>query len=233
MSFVIGSGLIQTLAAAAGGSQVTFDAATHAVDTTLGQSISTTHTASGSNRAAFVVAYAAINTFAASVVGTATYGGTSMTKIFESAPNGDNYFVAFVLAAPATGSQTVTVNFVAEDAITSSISVVTANGVNQTTPVGTAATSTAVSGTTPSCTVAGLVTNGLIVDSLHASETAAGAAVTVGANQTLRGTIGTGTNVFLYQAAASSQLSSDGGVMSWTKESNFNYHQVAVEFKPL
>lgn len=223
------------IAAGGGGSQVTFDAATNAVDITTGQSISTTHTAAGSNRAAFVFVYGAVASWAHVVVGTATYGGTAMTKIFESAPSNENYMAAFVLAAPATGAQTVTVNFVAEDTQNSTISVVTLNGVHQTVLVGTVASSFSnTTGTTPSATVTGLVANGLVVDGLGAVQASGGAAVTQGASQTLRGTNAVATNgAFQYNAAVSTQLSSDGGIMSWTKESNYNYCHIAVEFKPL
>lgn len=221
--------------AVAGGVQVTHDATTNAVQTASTASISTTHTAAGADRAAWVFAYCAVNGFAAFIDGSATYGGSAMTRQFQSAPNADNYYAGFTIIAPATGSQTVTVNFTAEncDNGARTITIVTLNSVNQTTPVGTVQTSFASTGTTPSVTVTGLVTNGLVVDAVMAAESGGGSTITQGANQTLNGTIANATNVLLFQQGSSRQLSSDGGAMTWTKDSNFQYAIAAIEFKPL
>lgn len=228
----VGSGTYPT-AASSGAGAVTFDSASADVFLTTSQSISVSHTAAGSNRGAFVFAYAR-SAFAAFIDGSATYGSTAatMTRLVQSAPDAQNYYAAFAMAAPATGAQTVTVNFTAEDCDSRGIVVITANGVHQTTPVGTSVTETSTGGTTPSLTVASLATGGMVVDGITAWEAVGGSTLAVGANQTRVAISSTVPGAFLFQTAGSRQDSADGGVMSWTKDAALDYYHIGVEFKP-
>lgn len=139
---------------------VAFDAAT---DGTSGaaSSISVTHTATGTDRAAFAGGGAVDGS--PDLVSSGTYGGTGMTERWDAVFATFYTHFGLTLVAPATGAQTVTVNFAGQNG-NSSLAVVTATGVDQTTPFGTAATATGNS-TTPSVNVSA-ATDDLVVDNL-------------------------------------------------------------------
>ena len=111
----------------------TFDAATDVV-AGAGTAISTTHTAGGSDRALYVGGGAV--DAAPNLVSSGTYDGVAMTE------RADAVFATFythfglTLVNPATGAKTVTVNYAGTND-DSSMAIVSANGVDQTTPFGT------------------------------------------------------------------------------------------------
>lgn len=100
-----------------------------------------------------------------------------------------------------------------------------ADGVDQTTPLRTAAKSTADSGTSVSDTVASVGTDDLVLDVL--SIDAHGHAAAVGADQTERWDI---QIVVKTTGASSTQPGSAGGVMSWTWTLSAPYSHVASAF---
>lgn len=102
-------------------------------------------------------------------------------------------------------------------------------GVHQTTPLGTAQTTSGATGTSISVTVASPATDSVVVDGLWAA-TQGGTAPTIGASQTQRQ--GTSANGSIEAGRTSTQAGADGGVMSWTKgSSNWNYVYGAIELK--
>jgi len=159
---------------------VTFDAATDA--TALGVSaISLTHTATGTDRAAFVGIWAGDAT-SVSQVSSGTYAGVSLVEKWDTiygSPFYDN--AGLTLVAPTTGAQTVTVNFAAANGA-SSLAVVTATGVDQTTPFGTAPATATGTSTAPTVNVTAAIGD-LVVDNLSYAGLSA---VTQGTGQTER-----------------------------------------------
>ena len=102
-------------------------------------------------------------------------------------------------------------------------------GVDQTTPNGTAGTAGADSGTALSITVGSPASDSMVVDGwawVQQNSTNP----TIGADQTIRVNGSQVSGIERY--VASTQLGSDGGVMSWTKAtSGFEYVGMAVEMK--
>lgn len=140
----------------------TFDAATDVV-AGAGTAISTTHTASGSEGAVYVgggVVDAAPN-----LVSSGSYGGVAMTE------RADAVFATFythfglTLVNPATGSQTVTVNYAGTND-DSSMAIVSANGVDQTTPFGTPNSATGNSAS-PSISIASAVDDLVVANLIY------------------------------------------------------------------
>ncbi len=203
---------------------VTFDAATSAQALNASQ-LSLAHTSSGLDRAVF----AGVGTSASSpnTISGVTYGGVSMTQqwsLFYTLPSvGFWRNGGYTLAGQSTGSQTVTVTLAgANDEL--ALGVVSMNGVDGTTPVGTPATATGFS-SNPSVTVSGVGVDDLVVDMLYMERTS----LTVGADQTVRNTQDVNGNGF----RQSTQPGTAGGVMSWSSSLDGNWGLGAIAFKPV
>jgi hypothetical protein len=215
-------------------SSVAYDNASGTFEASGDKVLSWSHTASGSNRAALVGTFFEQTAGSGITSSAATYAGNAHDSqpFADDLPTANWQWLAghvFKEAKIPTGAQTVTVTITSgANASSHGGGVVTVTGVDQTTPVGTAPTiDSALSGTTPSVTVASLDSAGLIVDVLGCF--AESGTPTAGANQTSRTLQQSGSFI----TGMSTQLSSDGGVMSWTKSSNFEYALGAVEFKPV
>lgn len=155
----------------------TFDAATDGVGAAV-NAITITHTASGTDRAAF--AGGGCVDAAPQLVSSGTYAGSAMTERWDAIFATFYSHFGLTIVAPATGAQSVTVNFAGVND-NASLAVVTATSVDQTTPFGTAATATG-SSATPSVNVSAAV-NDLVVDNVVYVGTGA---ATAGAGQTQR-----------------------------------------------
>lgn len=183
----------------------TFDAAT---DGTSGAatSISVTHTATGTDRAAFAGGCAVDGS--PDLVSSGTYGGVAMTERWDAVFATFYTHFGLTLVAPATGAQTVTITFGGQNG-NSSLAVVTATSVDQTTPFGTAATATGNS-TTPSVAVSA-ATDDLVVDSVAYVGTGAATAGTGQTGRTANTSIGAEMG-----HATSTEAGAASVTMSWT-----------------
>lgn len=148
-----------------------------------------------------------------------TYGGTAMTSV-GSATNGAQVSHMWRLIAPATGANNVVVTL--SGGGTDIVAVATSyTGVDQTTPLGTAATATGTS-TTASVAVTS-ATDELVVDSVSSNL----GTLTVGAGQTQRGNTTAGDNF----GGASEEVGATSVTMSWTIGSSSAWASVGVSIK--
>lgn len=199
----------------------TFDAATDVV-AGAGTAISTTHTASGTDPAVFVGGGAVDAT--PDLVSSGSYGGVAMTERWDAVFA--TYYTHFglTLVNPATGAQTVTVNFAGSNG-NSTMAIVSANSVDQTTPFGTPATATGNS-TSPSVSVPSAVDD-LVVDNLVYVGTGT---ATHGAGQTERtSNTSVGSEIGHYTTTKPGDATST--TMSHTKASG-NWAIGGIAFKP-
>lgn len=196
----------------------TFDAATTST------SASFSHTCAGSNRLLMVaIANDAGDSFQP---GAPTYNGISMTSVgaINNATDFANVrLTVFRLIAPATGSNTLAfsigpVNFV--------VVAVSFNGVNQTTPLGTAATATGTTAAQPSVTVSSAV-NDLVFDAIGTLNSAADT-FTAGTGQTKRASVDNGADI---GGASSTEAGAASVVMDWSSPNRY-WSSVGVSIKP-
>lgn len=203
---------------------VAFDAATSTVEENGDGVLSLNHTATGSNLAAFIGVGIRTATMGA---GTTSYagGGGSVTSIFSIEDAGfEGGLYGFYKTAPATSSQSVSSDITAVTPSDHFLGVITMTGVDQTTPVGTAATEPFGFDTSPSVTVGSVAAGDMVVDLLLDQ-----LSPTVGANQTARWTpAATGYPSYF---RGSTQAGGDGGVMSWTHTGSTSRALGAVAFK--
>lgn len=211
-------------------SSVAFDAASSAQEVSGDGTITFSHTAAGSNRAAFL-ASGGESTGVMDAAATLTYAGNASTaafSIFQLPFNSQANTARYVLEASVpTGAQTVSASF-GESCNYQGAGCISLTGVDQTTPVGTPQTTNASTGTTPSVTVTGTTSDGVLCDSMSGF-VQNGVNPTAGANQTKRWSLQQPSNSGFF--VGSTQLASDGGVMSWSKDSNYEYSLGAIEFK--
>lgn len=205
---------------------VAFDATSTFYETGGDGVVSGSHTSSGSDRAVF--AGVAIMSFAANPTSTSvTYGGSGMTEKWDRVFATYYGQAGYTLAGQATGAQTVTSTADDTAPYEHSCIVTSFTGVDQSAPVGTAATASG-SDTTPTVTVTGVSTDGMVVDNVTDSSIGISS---IGANQTQRGTHA-GAGGFM-SGASSTQSGADGGVMSWTINASGSWDIGAIEFKPV
>ena len=203
---------------------VQFDAATSAQEAAGDGVLSLRHTATGTDRAVFAGCGNSQGGTGKSSTGI-TYGGNALTEDWDAAAATFYSTAGYhgVEASVPTGVQTVT-NTLDASPDEHALGVITMTGVHQTVPIGAVPTPTSGSSATATITVADTVTDGLVCDNVYAAND-----IAAGANQTERYdelSIG----AFAYMAG-STQLGSDGGVMSWTLTSA-QWLMGAVEFKP-
>ena len=202
---------------------VAFDAVTSAIEVSGDGVLSLSHTASGSDRAAFAGSEAMEPSFATTTTTSVTYGGSSMTEAWDLVFGADAaHSAGYSIVAPATTAQTVTATLSIINPVTHVLGVISLTGVHQTTPVGTAATSTGTA-TSGSVTVGSVGADDLVVDALITND-----AETVGADQTGRWDR---INGFV-EGVGSTQPGTAGGVMSWSWGSSKNFALGAMAFKP-
>jgi len=205
---------------------VAFDAATGATEEAGDGVLSLSHTSTGSNLGGFVGNGNVEAPFAAETT-SVTWGGSGMTEQWDIT-TGVEGNSGYTIAGQTSGSQTVTTTF-NNAPIWQSLGVISMTGVEQTTPVGTAATATGNGGggsATPSVTVGSVGADDLICDNVwYATEGVASA----GANQTERYNTDYSGQRF---SRGSTQSGADGGVMSWTGGLMFEWILGAIAFKP-
>lgn len=199
---------------------IAYDTATTSTGSSV-NSLSFSHTCTGSDLLLLVaVTMRRINS---ATVDDVTYNGVSMTLV-TTATSGSRYAELWRLAGPATGSNTVAVSLSTTEQEVSA-GVMSFTGVDQTTPVGTAATATG-SGTTPSVAVSS-TTGELVVDAL-AIENAG--TLSVGAGQTSRyNTFGAGG---WNKHAGSTEPGAVSTTMSWSDTVGGEWAIIGVPMKP-
>jgi hypothetical protein len=231
--------VVQGVYQAASGSGVTLDGAvSHSVLATSANSLTVTHiTGTGSNRLLLVGVDWNDNT-AASVISSVTFtpdGGSavSMTEVLTQKPaTVARYAAIYSLVNPPSGkSGTVTITFT--DAVPSGVVAGAANfaGVDQTTPLGTAAgfASANNQSTALSVTLTGLAGDELIFDSAYQGGSGVTQTLTASAGQTeLWNDFATNTRA----ASSTLQATSSSATVSWTAGSTGWSAMVAVPIKP-
>lgn len=203
---------------------VAFDAATNVVESYGDGVVSLSHTASGSDRAAFIGVGIRTATMG---VGTTTYaggGGTITSSFTIESVDFEGGIYGLYKTAPAASAQTVSSDITATTPSDHFLGVITFTGVDQTTPVGTAATTPFAFDTSPSVTVGSVNTDDMVVDFLLDQS-----APTVGAGQTERWS--PAATSYPTRFRGSTQPGSSGGVMSWTHTGSGSRALGAVAFK--
>lgn len=163
-----------------------------------------------------------------------TYGGQAMTEMWDNGPGGAEYSrsAGYRLANNNVGAGTQTVvNTLAGAVDEHVISTITMTGVHQTTPVGTPVSSVNAGAdeTSASDTVGSVGSDDLVVDYMYSADDIT-IVHTQGANQTTRGSAEGG---LVGRGSSSTQLGTDGGVMSWTfGTAAYGWAHGAVAFKP-
>jgi len=187
--------------------------------------VSVTHTPAGTdNLAAFAHGARLEDSGLTGQNGTMTYDGVAMTELWDIEVSASYQAAGYVKAGTPTGAKTVTYT-TGTGPDYKTIIVVTATGVHQTTPNGTAVTATGTTGT-PTVTVADFGPNDLIIDGIMFRGT--GALGAAGANQTEQARQDQGN----WKCAASTKLGSVGsGVMTWAITGGFNWILGAFAFK--
>ena len=203
---------------------VAFDIASDISEQSMDGVATLTHTPSGSSNLAAFAGVGATDDGGDPITSTSVvYAGTTMTELWDLAVGSDHVAAGYSLAnnAVPASAQTVT-STVSGGAFFHVLGVVTMTGVDQTTPVGTAVTTT----TTQSVTVGTVGADDLVVDALY---TVAEGTVTAGASQTERYRE---SRDALYYGVGSTQPGADGGVMSWTVNDVIVRGLGGVAFKP-
>lgn len=220
------------------GDSIGFDAASSAIQTTTATSISWSHTTGiGDKRLLLVAVSVHLASGTPTTVTGITYGGVPLTQVttaLYSATTPQVRTYVFRLVNPASGANTVTVDFAAP---TLSIAgAVTYTGVDQTTPIQASNTATG-SGTTASVSVTVTGSGRWIFGHLGGHRTAAPREWTImeGSGQTRRweqtgGAAGTGW----YKDVGSdkSNVLANSQSMSWTFDRAPNYVATAVVINP-
>jgi hypothetical protein len=209
-------------------SSVAFDAATQAEELSGDGVLSWSHTATGANLGVFVGV--GNNGATPRAQTSTTYGSTGMNLLWDTVPfgtfNGNAGYNFPGGSTVPTGSQTITntLNGTGDEHRAGAISM---TGVDQTTPAGTPNTATGNS-TTATVTVASVGANDMVVASCSGGWLGA----TPGANETERYDETSPAGTF---TAGTTQLGSDGGVMTMTRTAagfDTNWGIGGVAFKP-
>jgi len=201
---------------------VAFDAATSISEIAGDGVVSLTHTSTGANLGVFA-GVACDQTPHPTPTGT-TYDGVSMAEQWNLNPFNILNHAGYTLNGQASGAKTVTSTLDSAPG-DHSLGVISMTGVDQATPVGTAATGSGTSDPA-TVTVASVGADDMVVDNLVS---AFASTPTAGADQTQR--YSESTNFFGYEMRGSTQPGSLGGVMSWTFGSAQSWGLGAIAFK--
>jgi len=193
-----------------------------------GTTLSVSHTSSGTNRAAWACSHGSNDPRPSG--STMTFDGVAMTEQGDLATGGSYArLAAYSIAGQGTGALTVENTMTGVAGGEQTLVVVSLNGVDQSTPTGTANTASGTA-TPATVTVASVGSTDLVMDAVFNDFTT----LTVGADQTEEQRESVSAYSFMV-LAASSQLGTAGGVMSWTLGGTSSYDlgwaQVAVAFK--
>lgn len=200
---------------------IAYDTLSQSAEASSANTVSWSHTTSGSDRALFVGAQESGGIGLSGI----TYNGVAMTEQWDIADAFSFRIAGATLVNPASGTNTVVITW--DDVTTGRGVAVSLTGVDQTTPVGTAATATG-----NSSTISRAVTSAadeLVVDCAHMSDF--GETMTVGAGQTERMNEqnwfgGFGNSLVSTEPGAASVT------MSWTTGGNNPWSTGAIPFKP-
>lgn len=156
-------------------------------------------------------------------VSTITYGGVSLTRLDEASNPTWGFSEVWRLIAPAVGTANLVVTLDVADVFV--VGTLVGQGVDQTTPLRTAAKTTGT-GTSVSVTVGSVAADDLVFDSLSIDGT--GHASAPGADQTERWDAASqsGRN----EGVTSTQPGTAGGVMSYSWTTSTSYSYVASAF---
>ncbi len=205
-----------------GGPRPSFDLAT-TINSTGNGDVTFSHTVSGSNR--FLLVSISTNT-SISITGV-TYNGVTMTALAAAVDNTDSSansrLHVFRLIAPATGANNVVVTFSGAPSDRTVIAE-SFTDVNQTTPMGTVATSTTNNSASPSVTVVG-ASGDLIVD-FHGANDAL-STTSAGSGQTSRASSLPSTG-----SISSTENGGASVVMDWSNTPDRWYSSLGVALKP-
>lgn len=179
------------------------------------------HTASGSDRLGIV---ALAHSFDTVTVSSITWGGVAMTHIGTATLTGSQKATLYYIIAPPTSSATVAVTFSGN--VYGVVASMSFTGVSQTTPVGTAVTSSPPTAPSVSVNVSTSVGD-MVVDCVkHYPTTDGSGNPVVGAGQTSRWAGDDGA--FDENGAGSTETGSGTVTMSWTGEGADAWSLVAV-----
>jgi hypothetical protein len=207
-----------------GGTPPVFDAASSTSATSV-SSLSWSHTCSGNDRLLFVVVGAGSSVVGNRVVTSVTYNGVALTQAW--ALNGPGWVrnEGWYLVAPATGANTVVVTYAGNN-LQAAAGGVSFTGVNQTTPVDTAATASGNTGN-PTVVVSSATTDIVISGVSSDAQTT----LAVGGTGTQRWRV---LNVDTDTAYGSSTDAGASSVtMIWTQSGNENWAMGGVSINPL
>ena len=212
---------------------VAFDATANGSGSAI-SSLTFAHTCTGSNLLLVVcVAWADTSVSGASLT-SITYNGVALTQ-YSSNGAGVGTNEVWYLIAPSTGAHNVVVTWTnvnpAEAPSTNGVAgSLSFTGVDQTTPLGTAAQATG-SSTTPSVTLTGASASNFVFDALLVSSAAsAQPTITVNASQVQRWQVKVGGAGFRIAGAGSTKASAAGSVtMSWSLSAVRNWATIAIE----
>ena len=206
---------------------VAFDAATSAQEAGGDGIISLSHTSTGSDLGGFAGQGNSAGA-GGSATNSITWGGTGMTEKWDLTGGSFHAASGYTIAGQASGAQTVTATEATGSRDEQVLITCSFTGVDQTTPVGTAVTST-TNTSTPSVTVGSVGADDFVVDFVYAGDGLT-ATTTAGANQTERDKEVIAGNV----GVLSTQDGADGGVMSWTLSGTPGFGTIigAIAFKP-
>ena len=152
-----------------------------------------------------------------------TYGGTGMAEQWDLTVGSDHNASGYTLAGNNVPTSLQTVTGTASGGTSyQALGIIVVDGVDQTTPVGTAATTTAAN----TVTVGSVSADDVVVDSVYTVVDPGTA--TAGANQTEQYRQTDPNRIFV----GSSQDGADGGVMSWTLTDVIVRGLGAIAFKP-
>jgi hypothetical protein len=228
---VNGDGLVWSVTKAVESlSTIAFDATSSMTRSTTASSISWSHTTgAGNNRLLLVTVGVHVATGTPTTVTSVTYGGTPLTQVTTALYSSTNPQVrtyVFRLINPASGANTITVNFAA--ATLSVAGAVTYSGVDQNSPIQTSSTSTG-SGTTASSSVTVTGSGRLLFGYLGGHRTANTWTITEGTGQTNRWS----QISQLYKGRGSDKSVTAGSQsMSWTFNRQASYVVSTIVINP-
>lgn len=208
------------LAAHAVSAAITFGSASSA--SSSGGTLTFAHTVGAGSNKILIVGISIDQTSTVTVISTVTYGGVAMTNVGNTTSTADVMRISgWVLVNPPSGTANVVVTPVGGNTVDFVAGATSYFGVHQTVPLGTGVETTGGSGT-PTVNVAS-ATNDLVVDSVSVGGALLGNSVSVGAGQTQRFNVNTGTILSTGMIGAGSTEPGAATVtMSWTQNGLLN-----------
>jgi hypothetical protein len=206
--------------------QVAFDAVSSATFDGSVTSGNWNHTITGSNPA-IVCSLSLVEVYGGVTVSTFTYNSVTLGFVAQAAPNSVNVINMYSQAAPAAGGTPHTVAYSVPNGTNVYGVCVSFTGADQTTPLGTAQTSTTISTGISSVTVP---TNGLALDSIFEA-TGTCDTLTAGGGQTSRYNLNANCAAVQIQLAGSTRSAT--GSFTWSGDTGWAQGIIAVPVNPI